>query len=222
MSGVITSAILILVLLVAMTMINILITSLLLSISFGFGLAAAMDSFAGYTTQENRARSGSIVLLSIFFSTFILWSILTDNVFLNSLFMLLWRAFGLIAFVFLDIKEESTSKVAELSLISVLKERHFVLYLIPWTFFSLVNYLSWYINANIYGEELIRTSSLIENVLAGASAIIAGLVSDTRGRKLVTLIAFILFGLGYAVLGIYPSSIISWYFYVVLDGIAWE
>jgi len=204
-----------------MTVMNALIVSLLFSVSFGFGLTAAMASFADSTVPENRARSGAIVLLSMFLGTVILRSTMTANIFMDSLILACWRALSLIAFVFISLKKVNIDIVTEPSLISILKERSFVLYLIPWTVFSLVNYLAWPINAKVYGEELINISALTESIIAGAFAIVAGLVSDVMGRKRVILAGFILFGLGYAVIGIYPSNIISWYFYMVVDGVAW-
>jgi MFS family permease len=157
----------------------------------------------------------------MFFGAIALRFALTNNVFINSLILTSWRALGSTAFIFLDIKEGDLNERIKSPLKSILKERSFVLYLIPWTIFSLVNYLSWDINAKVYGNELFQISVLIENIIAGVSAIVAGLFSDIKGRKLVTIGAFTLIGLGYAVLGIYPSNIISWCLYVVVDGVAW-
>jgi MFS family permease len=70
-------------------------------------------------------------------------------------------------------------------------------------------------------EELIRLSTVIENIIAGVFAVVAGITSDLIGRKRTVMAGFILFGLGYAMLGVFPFNILSWYFYTVVDGIAW-
>ena len=87
--------------------------------------------------------------------------------------------------------------------------------------FSLVNYLGVFISAEIHGEEFINLSTLIENVLAGAFAIAGGFLCDIFGRKRITIVGFIMLGVGYAVVGMYPLSLFCWYFYTVIDGIAW-
>src|SRR4030067_3051237 len=55
-------------------------------------------------------------------------------------------------------------------------------------------------------------------------AVIGGFLADTVGRKLIAIQGFVLLGLGYSVLGILgnnPENLFSWYFYTVVDGIAW-
>ncbi len=58
-------------------------------------------------------------------------------------------------------------------------------------------------------------------VLAGASAIICGLLADRKGRKRLALIGFVLLGVGYASLGIFTGNYLAAWFYVCVDGIAW-
>jgi len=203
------------------TVVNALIVSVLFGMSFGLGLPASMAFFAESTVPENRARFGSIVLLAMFLGIFMLKSLMTSNIVTNSIVLACWRGLSLVSFPFIRYQGENIKRSAGSSLISIVRERSFILYVIPWTVFSLINYLAWPIIAKIHGEEIIRLSATAESIIAGIFAIIAGFVSDSFGRKRTIVSGFILFGLGYAVLGIYPSDIFAWYFYTVVDGVAW-
>ena len=50
---------------------------------------------------------------------------------------------------------------------------------------------------------------------------VGGVLCDAVGRKVVVISGFIMLGLGYAVLGIFPLSFTGWVFYTAVDGIAW-
>ncbi|MEM5868163.1 MAG: MFS transporter [Candidatus Aenigmatarchaeota archaeon] len=85
----------------------------------------------------------------------------------------------------------------------------------------MVNYLGWPINSKIHGENFVSFSVLVSNVIAGVSTVIAGFVADKIGRKRTLLAGFILYGIGYAVLGINPFNVYTWYLYTFIDGVAW-
>jgi len=200
--------------------VNVLIITLLISISFGLGLSTSMACFADITKEENRARFGSIVILSMFLGTFIFGFIMPADLFLKSLVMAVWRCLGLIG-ISLSENLDTYGQKKNPPIVSLFNDRSVLLYLIPWTMFSLVNYLSWPISGKIHGEDFVYFSSLIESIIAGVFALVAGFVADNIGRKRTLVSGFIIFGIGYAVLGIYPSNIYAWYFYTLVDGIAW-
>ena len=200
---------------------GVLAVSALFSVSLGLGLPVCMAEFADSTAVENRARLGGITLLSLMGLGALTSSLLTENIMTSLLLLACWRGLGLIAFVFTSLDRRNTRKKYDVTFISILKQRSFVLYVIPWIMFSLVNYLGVFISAEIYGEEFINLSTLIENVLAGGFAIAGGFLCDVFGRKRITIVGFIMLGVGYAVLGMYPLSLFCWYFYTVIDGIAW-
>jgi MFS family permease len=204
------------------TIANVSILSFLFGVSFGLGLPACMGYFAESTVPENRARFGAIMLLSMFLGMFIFRLVVTaSTAVIFPLILVCWRALGLVALPFIDGQKERTKEKASTSFVSILRERSFFLYLIPWIVFSLVNYLSWTILDKIHGGEFVYSFALAENVLAGLFALVAGFTSDAVGRKRTLVFGFIMLGLGYAVLGIYPSNILAWYFYTLVDGIAW-
>jgi len=200
---------------------GILAVSALFSVSLGLGLPVCMAEFADYTVVENRARFGGITLLFVMGLGAFAVSSLTENIMTNLLFLACWRGLGLIAFFFTSSEKRNVRKGDSITFMSILKEYSFVLYAVPWTMFSLVNFLGASMNAEIHGEEFIFLSTIIGNVLAGVFAIVGGFLSDIIGRKRITIVGFIMLGVGYAVLGIYPLSSFCWYFYTVIDGIAW-
>ena len=66
--------------------------------------------------------------------------------------------------------------------------------------------------------------SPLENIIIALVAVISGFVADKWGRKRLTIIGFVMLGIGYAVIGL--SSIAHIRFlgsiiYTVTDGIAW-
>ncbi|MCK4434208.1 MFS transporter [Candidatus Bathyarchaeota archaeon] len=74
---------------------------------------------------------------------------------------------------------------------------------------------------SLFPSDIARISTLIESVIIGLFALIGGLLSDLVGRKRVVISGFVFLGVGYAVIGILPEILISWYFYAVADGVAW-
>ncbi|MDI6690583.1 MAG: MFS transporter [Candidatus Bathyarchaeota archaeon] len=193
----------------------------LVSVSFGLGLPICLASFSDVTKEENRARFGSIVILSMFFGVFAFGFIVPANLSLYALVLAAWRLSGLVGFLLLGSLFENGEHKKNYSIISLFKDRSVLLYFVPWTMFSLINYLSWSICSRVYEEEFIESSVLVTNIIAGIFALVAGFLADNIGRKPTLVSGFIIFGIGYAVLGIYPFNIYAWYLYTIIDGIAW-
>jgi MFS family permease len=70
-------------------------------------------------------------------------------------------------------------------------------------------------------QTVVEMSTVIENILAGVFALVGGLLSDILGRKRMAITGFVMLGLGYAILGIYPANLVAWYLYTAVDGISW-
>ena len=197
--------------------IEILFVSIFFNISFGLGLPFAMAEFSSNTNVENRAKlSGAIWFLVIMLSG-ILMNFISDNLMVSSFILTLWRTIGLIA----AFSYQSNTKKTYASFTDVIRERPFISYLMPWTMFSLVNYLSTSVGINFLGEDFVNTLMLISSLVTGVSAIFGGFISDIMGRKRTTILGFILLGFGYSLLGIYPQNVIVWHFYAIVDGVAW-
>jgi len=200
---------------------NMVIFSLLLGVSFGLGMPVAMASFVDSTVIERRARFGGIILFINYAGAFVLLlAIIASNIFTNALILATWRILGLIP-LFLIKFPENIVKNTRHSYISILGQKPFFLYFIPWLMFSLANSLSIPVQSEILGPSLVESLVLIENILVGVFAIIGGFLSDFLGRKRMAITGFVMIGLGYAILGIYSQSIVVWYFYTVVDAAAW-
>lgn len=203
------------------TIVNVSFLLSLVGVSFGLGLPICMANFADITKEENRARFGSIVVLSMFLGMFIFGFIMPSNLLSSVLVLAAWRLSGLVGiFLLWNLLENKKSKKSP-PIALLFRDRSLLLYLIPWAIFSMINYLSWPINSKIHGEDFVYFSVLVNNVIAGIFAIVAGFLADNIGRKRTLVSGFIIFGVGYAVLGIDPSSIYAWHFYTLVDGIAW-
>lgn len=206
---------------------SLLITEGILGAYFGVGMPACMGYFAAATQPENRARLGGIIILLIGLGFPILTSIGGTDAFLNLSLLALWRLSGLILIIFLKPPEKRIDMGEKVSYRSVISNKTFLLYLIPWLMFSLVNDFSMQINNNYFSNTSIFPSNfadnylIVENILAGASAIVCGFLADRKGRKRLALIGFALLGIGYAALGLFSNNYLAAWFYVCVDGVAW-
>ena len=203
------------------TIVNVSFLLSLVGVSFGLGLPICMANFADITKEENRAQFGAIVILSMFLGMFAFRFMMPSSLFLSALVLAVWRFSGSVVILILGNLLENKEKKKSPSIVSLFKDRSLLLYLIPWSIFSMINYLGWPINSKIHGEDFVYFSVLINNIIAGISALVAGLLADNIGRKRTLIGGFIIFGIGYAVLGINPFNIYAWYFYTLVDGIAW-
>ncbi len=225
LAGVIISALLVVIDLHSFT--NLIITGGILGAYFGIGMPAFMGYFSATTKPENRARIGGVIIFLMGLCLPIIASIGKANIFLNLGTLALWRLSGLILIILLKSPETSIDMDKKESYRSVLSNKSFLLYLIPWFMFSLINeftnpisaqYLG---NTNIFSSALADNYSIVGQVLAGVSALACGFLADKNGRKRIALIGFILVGLGYASLGLFSGNYLAAWFHVCVDGIAW-
>jgi MFS family permease len=201
--------------------VNVLVVSTLMSASFGLGLPSTLAYFSDVTVAENRSKFAAVVLILDFFAAFVLKSAMSRSMVANFCILAVWRTAGLIAVPFLSTHDGRDVPLQRTSGIRLVQTRSYMLYLIPWLVFSVVNSFAWNIFARSHGEDFVYSWSLIERVVQGVSAAGAGLLADRLGRKRIIMSGLILFGLGYAILGVSPGSMFSWCFFTVADGIAW-
>jgi hypothetical protein len=200
---------------------NIPVLSLLFGISFGLGMPVCLGYYANYTDIEKRALLSGIILFVSNVGTVLLAIVQSVSILANTLILAVWRAAGLVIFFLLQPKEKLNDTSKDFSYVEILTQKSFLSYLLPWTMFSLINYLALPVEFSILGEDSARFLGVIESVLINCSAIVAGFLSDNIGRKRMVIAGFVTLGIGYAVLGIYPKNLLSWYLYTVIDGIAW-
>jgi len=203
------------------TTFNVTFILVLIGVSFGLGLPEFMALFADTTKNENRARLSSIILLFMFVTIFAFRFLISTNLSLNVIILAIWRLFGLTSIFLFEYFLEHKEVKKGPSIALLFKNRMVLFYLIPWTIFSLVNYLSWSICSRIYEENFISSSALINGIISGIFAVVAGFLADNVGRKRTLIAGFISFGIGYAMLGINPFNIYAWHLYTFLDGVSW-
>jgi len=206
-------------------LLNVLFLSFVLGSSFGLGMPSCMGRFTENVRIENRGRVGGVMLLLSGVGIAALGTLApVENFWLQTLLLSTWRVFGLIIFLLFG-QSTSTSRNWEAkmpSYKSFFGQRPFFLYLIPWTMFSLITYLTAPIQQSLIPKLTADSLLIVENVIIGFFAVAGGFLVDRVGRKRVAIIGFVLLGLGYSVLGIGdPSNELSWYFYTAVDGIAW-
>ena len=204
------------------------VSSLIIGVAFGLGLPASLGYFTDSTNIENRAKLGGLTLIVNGLSTFLLTMIPLGNVLLVAIILMIWRTAALIIFLVVNCPTDNIVKQKGISYGSILNQQTFVLFVIPWLMFSLVNFLSVPIQMHILDETTIETYVMIEVALAGIFAVVAGFLSDIIGRKRVTISGFVLLGIGYAILGISQGILgipgdnpLIWFLYTVVDGVAW-
>jgi MFS family permease len=200
---------------------SVLILALFLGVSLGLGMPSCMGYFTERVGVEKRGRVGGAILLLSGLGMFGLGAVSSGNISLQTFILSIWRILGLMLFLPLRRIDEELKAKKEFSYKSLLGQKSFVLYFLPWIMFSLITYLTTPIQSDILGKSTVDFLIIIENLFIGLFAIIGGFISDALGRKRVAIVGFAMLGLGYSILGIYPAELFSWYFYTVIDGIAW-
>ncbi len=197
---------------------------LIAGFNFGFGLPICLGYFASTTESSNRGKLGGIIYLLIGIGAFIISIGGTESVFVVSFILAGWKAIGLFFAALLRPAENKARPEKNLSYQKIISNKVFLLYFFPWVLFVLVNSLSIPIIEHFgstFPAELVQTSTSVEYVLSGVFAVLFGFFADSKGRKRLTVAGFALLGLGYAVLGFSSGDILAWWFYTVVDGVAW-
>ncbi len=197
------------------------LTSILFGVSLGLGMPNCMEYFTRFTNTENRGRYGGLIMLFSGLGLVSLAVIGVASIELGALILIVWRLFGLVFLVLPEYQKKNIERDRNVPYRAILGQRSFILYLIPWIMFSLVNYLSLPVQSTILGESEIGFLMIIENAVIGSFAIVGGFLSDYLGRKRTAIAGFVMLGLGFSVLGLFPTATASWYFYTVVDGVAW-
>jgi len=214
--GIVTSSVF--VLLNNFTVIHILIFCILLGISFGLGMPSCLAYFTDYTPIENRGRISGIIFLTTNLSAPLF--IIALNMFgliSNLIILAVWRGFGLIVFFLKPEKNFASEKKKDVSFISVLHDKSFLLYFIAWLMFCLIDRFEKPVLANLFGDFYYL---MIGPIIGSFFALIAGVLSDRVGRKRVILYGFVTLGIAYAIIGIAPATLFSWYFFLTIESIA--
>ncbi len=192
----------------------VILVCIVFGVATGFGMPNSMEYFKRSTNTANRGRYGGLIMLLSGLG-FVVLGMAIGGIVFSAFVLIAWRLLGLVLLFIAKPFEEHTEKVAFDSYWSILSRRSFVLYIVPWLMFSLVNYLTDSFKGSIVDVQTIVVLGIAGNAILAISAIAAGFLMDYLGRKPVAIAGFVLIGLSYSVLGVYPLKILSWYFYTV-------
>ncbi len=200
----------------AASLTDLLVVSAVMGAYFGVGLPVFMGYYAASTETENRARLSGITIFIIGILAVVFENLGGSDATTVTIILTVWRTFGLVSIIFLNPPDVKINKKEKVSYKGLLKSGPLLLYFAPWLMFSLINNFAFPILDNLH----IPNYTLVENILAGISAIFFGFIADYIGRKRLLLSGFALIGLGYAALGLFSESPITQLFYTFADGIA--
>jgi MFS family permease len=204
-------------------MASILLVSFILGFSLGLGFPSCLAYFGDYSTIENRGLLAGITffvasLCILFIGLIVSFSTLL----IGAMTLAVWRGIGLLLFLLTRTKKDiSKEKTREISYRSVLLDRSFLLYFIPWVMFAMINFLETPIIHLAFGKENASLIQLTEFGMGGFVALLCGRFADSVGRKRVIIVGFIMLGIGYAMLGFFQGITLFWYLYIIVDGVAW-
>lgn len=194
--------------------------SILFGVSLGLGMPSCMENFVQTTDPKVRGRYSGLIMFTSCVGTVSLAFLNIGSIFMTAVVLMVWRSIALIPLLS-DNFHLVTSRSDNVTFGAVLKQRSFFLYIIPWLMFSMVNYLTIPIQTSVIGSSTLEFLMIIEGAIIGIFAIVSGHLIDIFGRKRIAMAGFVLVGIGYSILGLYPAEMISWYLYTVIDGIAW-
>jgi len=197
--------------------------SFALGFSLGIGMPICLAYFADHSTVENRGRMSGIIFITFNLSTaFLAIAFSLFDLTVGSVLFAIWRGAGLLLFILLKPKETiNTEKRKNVSFSGVLKDKSLRFFLIPWIMFLLIDRFEWPVLDSYLRSPPLNSVAIMWPIIGSFSAFFGGLLSDRIGRKRVVIGGFVALGLAYAVIGIAPNMLISWYFYIAVDGIAW-
>ena len=198
------------------------IIALFLGISFGLGMPLCMRYYANAIPIEKRGRISGITMLIFATGMVLLIFVPSNDLLIIGGILTLWRLSGLLIFLWSRLPITNTTKeTAIMPYKSLISQQPFILYLIPWAIFSALNYVTEPIQSNLIGAQIATEYAFAQNVLIVIFAMIGGFLSDYFGRKRTAIIGFVMVGISVASLGIFPESLFSWYFNIVVSGMAW-
>jgi len=196
--------------------------SFLLGASIGFGFPSCLAYLSDRVNVERRGQVAGVTMFAAFIGIFLIGFVTNALAFKESVLVFaLWRGIGLIVFRVFKTEKTEIREVADVSYKSILSEKSFTLYIIPWIMFSLVNFFGYPLQQHYWGVEASTSIAVAEFGIGSIVALIGGYFADTVGRKRLVILGYVILGVGYAMLSILPTSQISISIYTLLDGIAW-
>ncbi|MEM2105745.1 MAG: MFS transporter [Candidatus Bathyarchaeia archaeon] len=197
--------------------------SALLGIALGLGYPSCLAYFKDSVDTENKGKIGGIVFFAAFIGILLVGYLTSVLGFVESVLVYaLWRLLGLLIFQIKKDKEAiREEKVVKTSYTFIVSEKSFILYLIPWAMFCIVNFFVGPWQEHHWASDIFNLVMAVEFGVASVSALIGGYFADIIGRRRIIILGYILLGIGYAALSIFPDNYLLIGVYAVLDGVSW-
>lgn len=201
---------------------QLLTAAVLLGSAFGIGMPSCLALFAELVRLEIRGTiSGAVFLASNLAIAALALALGNIESTLIALVAGIWRLTGLVLFIlFRPRSEVGIEQKGHASFAEVLRNRQFLYYFVPWLAFCLIDFFENPIRRELFGG-FAESALIIGPIIGSLSAIIGGVFSDKIGRKIMVLYSFVSIGLAYAVLSLVPNDPLVWYFYTIINGVAW-
>jgi len=192
-------------------------------ISLGLGMPSLLAYFAEQTTFENRGFFGGSLFFIVNGVAPIVIMLSGASLMLSALFSLIWRLSGLAALVIEKPTERAGyKKMMQPQFRLMLSDKRVMLYFIPWLMFSFIYGIQKITLEKIVTTDFYDFLRMIQSIFGALSGLISGFICDKIGRKRVVIYGFVSLGIAYGVISITPETLpIPFYFYSVIDGIAW-
>ena len=195
----------------------------ILGLTFGFGVPSCLAYFSDHTMIEKRGLSAGIIFVIVNVILFPIIALLgTLTLLSSSVFLAVWRMLGLL--YLLPRREENEMPKFErpVPFFSILTAKSFLLYFLPWFAYSLLEAFENVVVSNFLKGDtaLLNSIGAMAILLAPLSVLLGGFFADQIGRRRVAIYGFAALGLGYALVGLLPGFVASWYFYAIAYGIS--
>lgn len=204
---------------------GLMVISLVFGLYFGVGMPATMGYHSSVTSVEDRAKVSGISFLIIGIIFAIIGLVVFDSLVASCLILAGIRLIGLILFSLLKGKEVTPQQLNSVKYTQIITSKSFLLYFVPWCMFTLVNFLTMPIQNKIFAADSFNLLIMLENIVGAVVAVISGFLADRWGRKRLSIIGFMMLGIGYAVIGIFSiigaDLMLGGAIYFIADGIAW-
>jgi MFS family permease len=201
---------------------NLVIMAFILGASVGVGIPACLAFFADYTKIENRGLIGATVFFAIQLLTALIYSPISE-LSINDKFLVLgvWRLLGVAGIFFYKPVEKLPEEYITHPFSSIISEKSFTFYFIPWFLFCLINFVEAPLFEQFFGSGLFGTYLIIEIIISSVSAFLGGILCDSKGRKTASIAGLVLLGISYAVLSFFPGMQFIQILFMLFEGTTW-
>ncbi|MGE5574774.1 MAG: hypothetical protein ACM3UL_01440, partial [Ignavibacteria bacterium] len=188
--------------------------SLVFGLYFGIGMPATMGYHSGLIGIGGRAKIGGITFFIIGATFAFTGFIDIDSILILSIILAAVRIVGLAVFHIAqsnETQERPPKEQERAKYRRIIPNKSFILYFVPWLMIALVNFLTVPIQEQVYpaypSPGNFNQLTALENVVIAIAAVFSGFIADKMGRKRLSIVGFVMLGIGYAVIGLSYTTI---------------